>query len=286
MSLVVAQFAVSIGLIICTAVVYAQTVYARTVDPGLPPRRPDPDRESRPPPACRAGRRDRSSEIERVPGVTSVGRSGIGVATQNNNNTGVQRPRPDRAGQYRHLLGSTAISSRRWGSSWSPAGCSTRTARPTTRPCPSRPRPAAQRGLVARGGINIVINELAARRMGFRNPARRGRQDGQRRLRRPGRRPASRPGSSAWSAIRASARSASRSIRSCSGSIATYAGDLLLRYDTADPRRRMHARRAGLEAARPRRAVRRRVQRGQGRRALRRRKRRGRRCSPASRCSR
>ena len=32
--LVVAQFAVSIGLIICTAVVYAQTVYARTVDPG------------------------------------------------------------------------------------------------------------------------------------------------------------------------------------------------------------------------------------------------------------
>src|SRR3954469_14648003 len=32
--LVVAQFSVSIGLIICTAVVYAQTVYARTIDPG------------------------------------------------------------------------------------------------------------------------------------------------------------------------------------------------------------------------------------------------------------
>ena len=32
--LVVAQFAVSIGLIICTAVVYAQTFYARTADPG------------------------------------------------------------------------------------------------------------------------------------------------------------------------------------------------------------------------------------------------------------
>jgi putative ABC transport system permease protein len=32
--LVVGQFAVSIGLIICTAVIYAQTVYARTVDPG------------------------------------------------------------------------------------------------------------------------------------------------------------------------------------------------------------------------------------------------------------
>ena len=33
--LVVTQFAVSIGLIICTAVIYAQTVYARTVDPGF-----------------------------------------------------------------------------------------------------------------------------------------------------------------------------------------------------------------------------------------------------------
>src|ERR1043166_5336739 len=32
--LVAAQFSVSIGLIICTTVVYAQTVYARTVDPG------------------------------------------------------------------------------------------------------------------------------------------------------------------------------------------------------------------------------------------------------------
>src|SRR5205085_1636310 len=34
--LVVAQFAVSIGLIICTAVVYGQTVYGRTVDPNRP----------------------------------------------------------------------------------------------------------------------------------------------------------------------------------------------------------------------------------------------------------
>ena len=33
-ALVVLQFAVSIGLIICTAVIYGQTVYARNVDPG------------------------------------------------------------------------------------------------------------------------------------------------------------------------------------------------------------------------------------------------------------
>ncbi|HZH06874.1 MAG TPA: ABC transporter permease, partial [Lautropia sp.] len=34
-ALVIGQFAVSIGLIICTAVVYAQTVHARTADPGF-----------------------------------------------------------------------------------------------------------------------------------------------------------------------------------------------------------------------------------------------------------
>src|SRR3546814_12913206 len=33
--LVVAQFAVSIGLIICTAIVYAQTQFAQTIDPGF-----------------------------------------------------------------------------------------------------------------------------------------------------------------------------------------------------------------------------------------------------------
>ena len=57
----------------------------------LPPRRPDPDRESRPPPAAR--RADAiAGEMARVPGVVSVGRSGIGIATQNNNKTGVQVP--------------------------------------------------------------------------------------------------------------------------------------------------------------------------------------------------
>jgi len=34
-ALVVAQFAVSIGLIACTAIIYAQTAYARTADPGF-----------------------------------------------------------------------------------------------------------------------------------------------------------------------------------------------------------------------------------------------------------
>ena len=79
-ALVIGQFAVSIGLIICTAVVYAQTVYARTVDPGY--RRDGLIQVEN------LGRRqliERSDaiaeEIRRVPGVVAAGRSSIGVAT-------------------------------------------------------------------------------------------------------------------------------------------------------------------------------------------------------------
>ena len=45
--LVVAQFAVSIGLIICTAVIYGQTVYARTARPRLQPQQHPADRGAR-----------------------------------------------------------------------------------------------------------------------------------------------------------------------------------------------------------------------------------------------
>src|SRR5207248_10975774 len=89
--LVVAQFAVSIGLIICTAVIYGQTAYARAVDPGY--------------------KRDHILQVEdmnryqilpkvptiveqmkRVPGVQAVGITDIGVATDNSSNTGLIPP--------------------------------------------------------------------------------------------------------------------------------------------------------------------------------------------------
>ena len=77
-ALVVGQFAVSIGLIVCTAVVYSQTVYARTVDPGF-------DRSGllqvngvhQFETEGEAFRR----EVERVKGVTSASRTSIGVST-------------------------------------------------------------------------------------------------------------------------------------------------------------------------------------------------------------
>ena len=166
--LVVAQFAVSIGLIICTAVVYAQTVYARSVDPGF--RRDGLIQVEN------LGRRqllDRSDaivrEVERVPGVVSVGRSGIGVATPNDNNAAVQLPghsEPINIGIYSvdanffRTMGIQRVAGRLFDEN--------RPGDDSTLPFPSTN--AQEHGLVVRG-INVVINELAARRMGFNNPA-------------------------------------------------------------------------------------------------------------------
>ena len=174
--LVVAQFSVSIGLIICTAVVYAQTVYARTVDPGY--RRDGLIQIEN------LGRRqliERSDtiteEMARVPGVVSVGRSGIGVATDNNNNSGVQVPgqtEPVTIGNYSvdvdffRTMGISPIAGRLFDRN-RPGDDST-VALASADPQSRAAVDAQERALVARG-INVVINQLAVQRMGFRSPA-------------------------------------------------------------------------------------------------------------------
>ena len=167
-ALVIAQFAVSIGLIICTAVVYAQTVYARTSDPGY--RRDGLIQVEN---LNRRQLLERADsiveEMRRVPGVVSVGRSGIGIATNNSSNTGVQVPgqtEPVGIGTYNvdigffETMGIELVAGRLFDEN--------RPADNLGLPYPATPD--SQRGLVARGA-NIVVNELAARRMGFRNPA-------------------------------------------------------------------------------------------------------------------
>ena len=165
--LVVAQFAVSIGLIICTAIVYAQTVYARTTDPGY--------KRSGLIQVEGIGRRQLVPvsdtlvrEIERVPGVVSVGRTNIGIATGNSSSTGVQVPgipEPVTIGIYNidyKFLPTMGVKLL--------AGRSFEESRPmddATTPFPEVPE--AERAFVARG-MNIVINELAAKRMGFADP--------------------------------------------------------------------------------------------------------------------
>jgi putative ABC transport system permease protein len=166
--LVVGQFAVSIGLIICTAVIYGQTVFARTVDPGF--------------------KRDHIVQIDglnryqlinsgdaiaerfkRVEGVKAVGRTTIGVATQGQNNTNVMipgNPKPLLIGLYTvdtgflEAMGLT-LAAGRWFDEQRPLD-------DVTLPFP--PTPEDQQSLVARGG-NVVLNEAGARRLGFSNPA-------------------------------------------------------------------------------------------------------------------
>ncbi|HEX8527669.1 ABC transporter permease, partial [Allosphingosinicella sp.] len=167
-ALVIGQFAVSIGLIICTAIVYAQTVHARTADPGY-------KREG----ILQIdglGRRQLigrgeaiAREIERVDGVVSVGRTGIGVSTSNQTNTGIQVPgreQPVSMGSYAiddgffRTMGIDLVAGRTLSDD-RPMDVDFR---------PVMPDPAADLSLAARG-INVVVNELATRRMGFRTPA-------------------------------------------------------------------------------------------------------------------
>ena len=165
--LVVAQFAVSIGLIICTAIVYTQTVHARTADPGYK-RDGLLQLEG-------VGRREMFPRIEslerelrKIDGVTSVGRTNIGVATRNNQNTGVLMPgrsEPINIGYYSISPGffdTMGIKLK--------AGRLLDENRPmddSTTPFPEDP--AAERAMVQRG-INVVMNELAVRRLGLGSP--------------------------------------------------------------------------------------------------------------------
>ncbi len=167
-ALVVSQFAVSIGLIICTAVVYSQTVHARTTDPGY--RRDGLIQIEG------AGRRQLEPvldtiirEIERVDGVTATGRTTIGIATGSSSNTGVQMPgkqEPINIGQYNvddgffETMGIKLLAGRSFDEN--------RPADSAERPFPQEPE--AERAFAARGA-NVVVNELAAKRMGFANPA-------------------------------------------------------------------------------------------------------------------
>jgi putative ABC transport system permease protein len=168
--LVVGQFAVSIGLIICTIVVYAQTRYVQDTDLGL-------QRDG----LIQAGNMNRATvvplteiiirEIGRVDGVESVAGTNITIATDNVTNTNVivpGRTEPLLLGNYsvhpdlfatmrlRLLAGRTL--SRRYANDLLdlPTGDD-----PNVEP--------AMRAMTQRG-LNIVVNRLAAEQMGYRDP--------------------------------------------------------------------------------------------------------------------
>lgn len=166
--LVVGQFAVSIGLIICTAIIYTQTVYARTADPGY-----NRDHIIQVNELSRYQLLDKGETIveraRRVPGVDAAGRTSIGIATENNNNTGLMLPGrkdPLTMGNYSVDTGffdamGLKLVAGRWFDEKRPLDDMS---------LPFPPGKDAQKALAARG-VNVVINELAAHRLGFRRPA-------------------------------------------------------------------------------------------------------------------
>jgi putative ABC transport system permease protein len=166
-ALVVAQFAVSIGLIICTSVVYAQTVFARNADPGF--RRNGLIQVENIGARKLVNQREAIvREIARLPGVAGVSRTGIGISTPNTITMSV--PIPGRADPLE--IGSYAVDAnffRTMGVDLV-AGRTFDENRPgdeaTVDPDDTE---GSTRALVARG-VNVVINELAARRLGFRDP--------------------------------------------------------------------------------------------------------------------
>ena len=166
--LVVAQFAVSIGLIICTAVIYGQTVYARHVDPGF--------------------KRDHLLQVEelsraqlwplaegivqragRTPGVVAAGLTDIGINTNNQNNNFIVPPGSKEQvliGQYNVGEGfKDAMGLKLLAGRWFDAN---RELDDATVPYP--PDPQVEKAIHDRG-MNVVINQYAARKLGFASPA-------------------------------------------------------------------------------------------------------------------
>lgn len=169
--LVVAQFAVSIGLIICTIVVYAQTVYAQKTDLGFEREgliQIDGGNRAQVIPA----REELMRRIAAVDGVAGVTAGNIWVATGQTLNTDVQIPGRSSLpliGWYsvdpgffdtlgiRLLAGRTLSRNFAKDSAWTPYE-------------PEEAVEPAQREIAARG-LNIVLNEEATRRMGLGGPA-------------------------------------------------------------------------------------------------------------------
>ena len=166
-ALVVLQFAVSIGLIICTAVIYGQTVYARSVDPGY-----KRDHILQVDNMNRYQLLSKTQTIEeqmkRVPGVKAVGLTDIGVATDNNSNTGLIPPGANKAvtiGEYNvdegffDAMGLKLLAGR-WFDPNRPADDMTL----------NFPIDKNQELALAQRGVNVVMNQYAIEKLGFKSP--------------------------------------------------------------------------------------------------------------------
>ncbi|PAX08283.1 FtsX-like permease family protein [Sphingomonas lenta] len=171
--LVVGQFAVSIALIICTAIIYAQTVYARTVDAGykrdgllqvgnLGFRGVEPGMDQAV-----------TEQIRRIPGVRSAARTQIAVNPGNNSMTSIYPPNSTQGqeiGNYSVEAGFFDTMGMRIVAGRDFSEAQGRDDRTVPFPSTEEEREAAVRAIVQRG-LNVVLTREAARRLGYRDPA-------------------------------------------------------------------------------------------------------------------
>ena len=170
MALVVAQFAVSFGLIICTLVVWSQTRYAQNADLGF--RRDGLIQVAN---ANRAAIIPQTEtlmrQIARVDGVESVAGTNLRAAMESVLTTSVSIPgraEPEVVGFYSvspeffETLGVRLLAGRTLSRAFAEDDASV----PLD---PEEAALAAQRAMVARGA-NVVVNQTAARRFGFADP--------------------------------------------------------------------------------------------------------------------
>lgn len=165
--LVIAQFAVSIALVICTAVVTAQTIYARSSDPGY--------NRAGLLQVTGIGRRQIEDVAEQIvtataaiPGVEAVGRTSIGVNTDSSINTSVRiegNPQPLTLGLYNADPGFFSAMGLK-----PLAGRVLDAANPRDDIRVAHGDDAGEATLAARG-TNTVISMAALTKLGFKTPA-------------------------------------------------------------------------------------------------------------------
>ena len=165
--LVVGQFAISIGLIICTAVIYGQTVFARSVDPGY-----QRDHVIQLEEVGRAQLWPKAEALtERIghlPGVVAASLTQIGINTDNSNNTGIIPPGAQKQiniGQYDVGAGFfDAMGLKLLAGRWFDA------ARPADDMTIPYPEDKSVEKTIAERGVNVVLNQYAVRKLGFKTP--------------------------------------------------------------------------------------------------------------------
>jgi putative ABC transport system permease protein len=171
--LVVAQFAVSIGLIVCTAIVYQQTVFARTVDAGYQ-REGLLEIKGLDQSEVRPVRETLQREIAAIDGVTGVSGTMIEPGSSRTLYTTVAAPgqaEPVKLGWYSvepaffEVLKIPMVA----GRPLSPRFANDRAFIDEATIESEQGFPAAQQR-IARRGLNIVLNVLAAQKLGFADP--------------------------------------------------------------------------------------------------------------------